>query len=336
MSNHFSGPDFAFPNGDARLDISDLYVFPTPGDSTRTVLMMNLHPSISFNPPGLTADDGFAPHAVYEFRIDNDGDAVANTVYQIRFSPLRDGRQTASVTRSGVVATASEPIMTDALVSASAEVRITEAGEHRFYAGPRSDPFYADVAGAMNNLQFSGSDSMVDMDIYAIVLEIPNKTLDGDSRVGIWATVRIPAVDGKGWIQVDRAGRPETVNFYCQGEDKAAFNAGEPAEDRSLFLAKFAHALEHMGQYPPDEAIAVAETLLPDLLPYDYRLPPGLPENGRTLTDDAFDLALSVYTRRPITDGVGPHADLLADFPYLGPPHKVRSAPQTAASTVGA
>jgi hypothetical protein len=91
-----------------------------------------------------------------------------------------------------------------------------------------------------------------------------------------------------------------------------------------------------MGQYPPDEAIAVAGTLLPDVLPYDYRSPPGLPENGRTLTDDAFDLALSVYTRRPITDGVGPHTDLLAEFPYLGPPHKVHSAQRAAASTVGA
>ena len=31
------------------------------------------------------------------------------------------------------------------------------------------------------------------------------------------------------------------------------------------------------------------------------------------------------------TDNVGPHADLLADFPYLGVPHKVRSAEQVAA-----
>lgn len=123
---------------------------------------MNLHPSISFNPPGLTPEDGFAPHAVYEFRIDNDGDAVANVVYQIRFSPPRDGTQTASVTRSGVEGSASEPIVTDAPVSVGAEVRIVEAGEHRFYAGPRSDPFYADFAGAMNNLQFSGCSAVED------------------------------------------------------------------------------------------------------------------------------------------------------------------------------
>jgi hypothetical protein len=30
MSHHYSGPDFGFPHGDARLDFTDLYAFPTP------------------------------------------------------------------------------------------------------------------------------------------------------------------------------------------------------------------------------------------------------------------------------------------------------------------
>jgi hypothetical protein len=28
MSHHYSGPDFGFPHGDARLDFTDLYAFP--------------------------------------------------------------------------------------------------------------------------------------------------------------------------------------------------------------------------------------------------------------------------------------------------------------------
>jgi hypothetical protein len=111
------------------------------------------------------------------------------------------------------------------------------------------------------------------------------------------------------------------VNLYCEGEDKTAFNAGEPAQDRARFLDKFAHALEHMGHYPPDEARSVAERLLPDILPYDYARPTGLQESGRLLTDDAFDQALSLYTRQEVSDGVGPHADVLTQFPYLGRPH---------------
>src|ERR1700722_15474828 len=30
MSHHYSGPDFSFPQGDARLDFTDLYAFPKP------------------------------------------------------------------------------------------------------------------------------------------------------------------------------------------------------------------------------------------------------------------------------------------------------------------
>ena len=34
MSHHASGPDFGFPRGDARLDMTDLYAFPKPGDGS--------------------------------------------------------------------------------------------------------------------------------------------------------------------------------------------------------------------------------------------------------------------------------------------------------------
>jgi len=33
MSHHYSGPDFGFPHGDARLDLIDLYTFPKPATS---------------------------------------------------------------------------------------------------------------------------------------------------------------------------------------------------------------------------------------------------------------------------------------------------------------
>ena len=32
MSHHYSGPNLAFPRGDARLDFTDLYAFPKPGE----------------------------------------------------------------------------------------------------------------------------------------------------------------------------------------------------------------------------------------------------------------------------------------------------------------
>jgi hypothetical protein len=39
MSHHYSGPAFRFRQGDARLDFTDLYAFPKPGDTPfRTAL----------------------------------------------------------------------------------------------------------------------------------------------------------------------------------------------------------------------------------------------------------------------------------------------------------
>src|SRR6267142_187209 len=54
MSHHSSGPDFGFPHGDARLDLTDLYAFPKPGEADKSILIMNVHPSAVVNPPGPT------------------------------------------------------------------------------------------------------------------------------------------------------------------------------------------------------------------------------------------------------------------------------------------
>jgi hypothetical protein len=72
MSHDHSSPDYGFPHGDARLDLTDLYAFPQPGDAGSSILIMNVHPSVGVNPPGPTTDDAFATEAVYELKIDTD------------------------------------------------------------------------------------------------------------------------------------------------------------------------------------------------------------------------------------------------------------------------
>src|ERR1700761_9313776 len=94
MSHHYSGPDFGFPHGDARLDLTDLYAFPKPGDVDKSILIMNVHPSAVVNPSGPTTREPFAPEALYEFKIDTNGDAVADIAYRLRFSSPADGPQT--------------------------------------------------------------------------------------------------------------------------------------------------------------------------------------------------------------------------------------------------
>ena len=44
MSNHFSAANLKHPGDDARLDLTDLFVFAAPDNPDRTVLIMNANP----------------------------------------------------------------------------------------------------------------------------------------------------------------------------------------------------------------------------------------------------------------------------------------------------
>jgi hypothetical protein len=322
MSHHYSGPDFGFPQGDARLDLTDVYAFPKPGAGDKSILIMNVHPSAVVEPPGPTTAEPFSPEALYELRIDRDGDAVADLAYRVRVASAADGSQTATLRRAEGAEAAGmgeggRIIVEAVAVSTGRSAGVTEAGGYRFFAGRRSDPFFFDTRGILNNMQFTGDDFFADKDVCSIVLEVPNADL-GPGRVGLWARTLYAA--DRGWIQADRGARPAQAVFLV-GEERDAYLAGEPAGD-ARFVPVFAHALEHSGGYSPEEAVRAARTLLPDMLPYDPRRPASFPRNGRTLTDDAGDAFLAVFTNGKVTeDKVGPHGDLLVEFPYLGPPH---------------
>jgi hypothetical protein len=331
MSHHYSGPDFGFPHGDARLDFTDLYAFPKPGDAGKSILIMNVHPSVGVNPPGPTTDEPFATEAVYELRIDTNGDNVADIAYRVRFISDKDGAQTATLRRvegakAAGIGDGGEVIVEGAPVSTGLDTRVTEAGDYRFFAGWRSDPFFFDVQGALNNLQFTGDDYFIDKDVCSIALEVPNSALVG--KTALWVRT-LDGASGK-WVQADRGARSNQTPFLA-GEQNAAYLAAEPADD-ARFVPVFAHALEHTGGYTPAEATRVAGTMLPDVLSYDSSKPASYPGNGRALTDDVVDFFLPLLTNGKVTqDKVGPHKDLLASFPYVGPPHKARSAEKVAA-----
>src|SRR5215218_3653151 len=155
MSHHYSGVDFGFPRGDARLDFCDLYAFPKPGDTDRSILIMDVHPSKAL-PEGATTTEPFAPEAIYELRIDTDGDLVADITYRFRFLPSENGAQSATVRRVEGVDGAGEgdggeAIIEGAPVSNGPEAPESQAGENRFFAGCRSDPFFYDARGAQRD-----------------------------------------------------------------------------------------------------------------------------------------------------------------------------------------
>lgn len=324
MSHHSSGPDFRFPRGDARLDMTDFYAFPKPRDAGKSIIILNVHPSYSVNPPGPTTTEPFAPEALYEVKVDTDGDAVADLAYCVQFLSLGDGKQTATLrrtqgARAAGVGDDGEVIVKDAPVSVGREALVTKAGDCRFFFGWRADPFFFDANGLFNKMQFTGDDFFKDKNVWSIALELPNSAL-GSSEVGLWA--RTVEKTGEGWIQADRGGRPMQAVFL-PGEKREAYLGGQPRDD-DRFIGVFAHELEHSGGYTPEEATGIARKLLPDILSYDPRRPASYPHNGRTLTDDVVDPFFSLLTNGKVTgDKVGPHTNLLDEFPYLAPPHEL-------------
>ena len=331
MSHHYSGPKFGFPHGDARLDFTDLYAFPKPGDSSKSILIMNVHPSVSAVPPGPSTDEPFSTEALYELKIDTNNDLIADIAYRFRFTATEDGGQTATVRRvegpqAAQTGDDGQVIIDRAPVSMGPDARVTEAGDYRFFAGWRSDPFFFDVEGALNNLQFTGKDFFADKDICSMVLEMPNSQLGG--KVALWCRT----LDGSGGklIQADRGARPQQTPFLS-GDQNAAYLGAEPADD-ARFIPHFAHSLEHTGGYSPEEAVRAAKILLPDVMHYDPSQPAKFPNNGRALIDDVVAVFMPIFSNGKVKgDKTKAHSDLLDVFPYMGTPHKARSVQRIAA-----
>jgi hypothetical protein len=322
MSNHFSAASLKHPGDDARLDLTDLFVFTAPSNQDRTVLIMDSNP--------FTKGDGFHPDAVYRFNIDNDGDMMADVAFSFTFSQYDNGRQTATAWHAtGSDAQTREP-RGDVFIQATpvgfdATAKPVEAGPCRLFIGKRSDPFFADADGVLHwlmdgqqgNFQWTGKDTFAGANILSIAMEVPNDMLGREPSIGAWMTTSLRR-DGM-LVPMDRGGNPSFNPILNADDIKGDFNATDPVDDVRNYQQPLAETLQRNG-YRPDEAKAAALTLLPDILHYDHTSPAHYP-NGRTLTDDVFSTRMIFMTHGKATpQGVGPHDDLMAQFPYLGPP----------------
>jgi Domain of unknown function (DUF4331) len=337
MADHLdSSVKLTSPNGDAKTDITDIYIFQKPTDRDKSILILNV------NPLAPTLADEFQSGAVYDMLIDTDGDARADIGYRITFSPKRDGKQYAKVER-----TERQPgeqdgdghqhgpednnvIIDHAPVSFGSNAVVTRGnGDHDdylFYAGFRSDPFFFDLVAFLNKFAFHnpGSDFFIDKNVFGIALEVPNRGGLGENpKVGYWARTLIPSTSGGALGQDDQMGRPAINTVFNHGPAKDLFNVTPPHQQRGLFLSSFVSTLQALSSpgYTAAQATGIADILLPDILTYDYSSSAGF-LNGRKLTDDVIDAELSLVTNGAIkTDFVGPHTDYLKHFPYLGRPH---------------
>ena len=300
------------PDLDPRTDITDLYVFQKPDDAAKSILILNVNPRASAS--------AFDPQASYELKIDTNGDFEADVAFHILFITLEAGQQTATLYRAtGPVAQGTGPVgdvlIRDAPVSFTQEACITTAGPYRFFAGLRSEPFFADPDGFINNMQWTGKDGWAGENVFGIVLEVPNIALGRQPRIGLWG--RAMALVHGTLTPVNQMGRPGT-NVFRQGADT---NATPPAQQREQFSVQYAAMFKAWG-YSETEATVLTQEWLPDVLPYDCTSADGYP-NGRKLMDDIVDNVVEIMTRGKMKDDlVHPHTDYLMKFPYLGIPNQ--------------
>lgn len=325
MSNHFSAAYLQFPGDDARLDLTDLFVFTARASPGRTVLIIDVNPfmaGMNALPPFLMNAE-FHPDAVYRINVDTDGDNQADVAFTFMFSEPRDGVQTGTAYYA-TGAEAREPgpvgevLAQGVPVCLSAAAQPVQAGATRLFLGVRRDPFFADAEGAFHGFQWTGKDAFADKNIECIALEVPDEMLGADPVIGVWASVSVRR-DGGTLVQVDRGGHP-TINPFINPEHaKDAFNAQHPADDVANYLDAWSTILQGNG-YSPDEANAAVRAVLPDILRFDRGQPAAYP-NGRHPIDDAFMARMNFLSHGQAGEsGVQPHGGLLTDFPYLEPP----------------
>ena len=186
MSNHFSAAMLKFPGDDARLDLTDLFLFASPETAGKTVLIFDVNPF-------MTGAD-FHPEAVYRLNVDNDGDTQADVAFSFVFSESTGGAQTGTVyyargSQAREPEAVGEVLIEGMPVGFDAMAKPVEAGECRLFIGVRSDPFFADGEGAFHDFKFTGDDTFAGKNVLAMALEVPNEMLGSGPEIAVWATV---------------------------------------------------------------------------------------------------------------------------------------------------
>jgi len=101
MSHHYStispGPQSGFPYG-TPASTTPICCFPKPGDPSKSILMMDVHPSFDVINAGPTTAEPFAAEGSRD-QDHTDGDAIAVSPTRLRFASRGGGAQTATLRR---------------------------------------------------------------------------------------------------------------------------------------------------------------------------------------------------------------------------------------------
>jgi hypothetical protein len=227
MSDHNSGPRAL---ADPVVDITDMYVFPSPERPGSLVLVLNVFPNAE--PAALFSDAADYRLRVRPVKISHEaGAAFAVSEKEYTFSCRFAG----PVERQGGGALVQEGTCT-APAGQAVSFRVNdEQGEDlhglRVFAGRRMDPFFFDGVRAMKTvvtrqLAFvpAGDSRQNRQNVLSIVVEADIATMFGADAGPLFAVVGETATTGSITVRLERYGRPLIKSVVLAAKDFDAVN----------------------------------------------------------------------------------------------------------------
>lgn len=195
-------------------DLTDVYAFPSPV-AGRMVLVMNTR---AFLTPAASGTASFDRNQLYQFKIDNTGDAREDKVIQVTFSGTGSAQVMAvrgPMAPPVVGAMGNTVAATSPVVSGAINTTLGSATGVQAFAGARDDAFFIDLeqffriipdrkpsTGALSQLPNTATASgfrpagqavnyVAGFNVLTIVLEVPiaDLTAGGTTKLGLWGSI---------------------------------------------------------------------------------------------------------------------------------------------------
>jgi hypothetical protein len=255
------------PTADANSqgDITDVFAFLDPNDSTQVVLIMNVNP---FSVPAETPTYSFSPNFLYQFKISLSQDVVEDLVIQATFTsvPTSTCPSGQMVNIYGPSAPNNTGVNNSVLPGTPSVSGCTgqtlQQNNMQVFTGLRDDPFVTDV-GQLNRIleneqdlfrayptsplgalrgrsvrsdNTSGVDGFGGFNVSSIAIELPKNLFAGflgtPGVVAIWGTTSMRSSSQTGtFVQFQRAGQQLFKTIFVPAAMREAFNASAPAND---------------------------------------------------------------------------------------------------------
>lgn len=347
-ADHRDGPRISVQSAP---DIADVFFFLDPNDNSRAILSMT---TSGFIVPSEAVNQAiFDPTVHYQFRIEGTGDAAADALINVSFSPRTSTSeaQNATVRMSKGANTVFEFVApaTNPSLNAAAPAQVVTTDDEsgvKFFAGEVDDPFFFDLTafsrfvtsvlgGSPDPTLFNRHrDSFAGYNTMAISLSIPQSHLPRAKNV-----VGVSAATFRQGEQIDRMGIPAVNVALVPFARKDEYNASNPKEDAAgRFAEDIVGTLKALGT--DDTSIGILANVAVthgDILRLNLNLENSGPgggnnggaafPNGRRLGDDTIDTLLTlINNRNPLGDNVNANdVPLQNTFPFFAKAQQPRN-----------